>query len=146
VVPSAPWYAGTTVTRLLVLLAALAMLTLPVSYRGGAEFPHSHASLQLWFDAAHGSTDHHRRFEDGHEEHAADALSPARATVLPAPDVPAISKLVSHELPSVIAVSAVFGLVLARFRLSPVWAEIGALVGLSRRPEIPPPRPLPAPV
>lgn len=143
-VPSCPWYAGATVTRLFVLVAALTMLTLPVSYRAGADVAHPHAIIQLWLDAAHGSTDHHRRLETDHSQHDTHPTVPAvlRTTVLPAPDVPTLSELVSHELPSVIAVSVVAGLVLVLFRLMPVWTETGALVGQSRRPEIPPPRPL----
>ena len=43
----------------LIALVALGVLLSPVEYRGGADRAHPHAFVQLWFDAAQGSLDHH---------------------------------------------------------------------------------------
>ncbi|HEV2067558.1 MAG TPA: hypothetical protein VGR08_12050, partial [Thermomicrobiales bacterium] len=48
-------------TRLIFLAAALALLTMPVEYRGGAEEAHPHAVVQFWAEASRGSLSHHHR-------------------------------------------------------------------------------------
>ena len=52
-----------SLVRLAWLAALLGLLACPLEYRGGAEFPHAHAIFQLFYDAAHGSIDHHH--DDG---------------------------------------------------------------------------------
>ena len=49
-----------TLRKVVLLLAAVSALTMPVSYTGGRSVAHPHAFVQLFFDAAHGTTNHHK--------------------------------------------------------------------------------------
>ena len=132
--------------RLVWAVALLGLFTLPVEYRGGAEQPHPHGSYQLWFDAAHGMVDHHRR-------HVVDALAPAAApivavdagsppVVIDGGDGPRLSPVSRSAdrlplLPGALVVVA--AALLPGVRLA--WPAAPALVGTPVRPETPPPRP-----
>src|SRR4051812_43315208 len=80
--------------RGLVLGAALSLLSMPVSYRGGAEAAHAHVFFQAWIDAAHGSFDHHRA-EAGdaapHHGAAHRMAAPPAAREFPDPEGPTSS-------------------------------------------------------
>ena len=45
--------------RVFATVVAVSLLTMPVTYRGGAEAAHAHTILQLWEDARSGSFAHH---------------------------------------------------------------------------------------
>jgi hypothetical protein len=128
-------------------VALLGVLTVPVRYRGGAEVPHAHAIFQLWSDAAHGSTDHHRRWRMGEAatrptDHVAAGHRVTAAVVAAAdPDLPRLSDLTSeHERPLLILAVATLGLSVALFRSAPLWSGEPLPTGRRLRPEIPPPR------
>lgn len=57
------------VGRPVLLLSAVIVLAMPVSYTGGRSVSHPHAFVQLFFDAARGSTNHHgAEIVHGHAE------------------------------------------------------------------------------
>ncbi|HEX5497608.1 MAG TPA: hypothetical protein VFX03_00205 [Thermomicrobiales bacterium] len=52
----------------------LGLLACPIVYRGGAEWPHAHAIVQLLYDAAHGSIDHHDDGDLASDDDAGETL------------------------------------------------------------------------
>ena len=150
-----------TIGRLVCTVAALSLLTLPVQYRGGAELPHGHAFVQVWLDAAHGSTFHHDRLEAvAHPDHAhhhgdergalAGEAHPERDAARDrpvvagagSPDATQLSEVtLAIERFAVVLAVAVLGLSLVLLGLAPVRPALRALSGLRPIPETPPPRP-----
>ncbi len=139
--------------RAALLVAALALLAVPVSYRGGADVAHPHAFLQLWLDAAAGSTDHHRHHADGRADaHAAphetrgvatgrDPASDLAALRAAEPDRPVLSAMAGGtERATAIAavISSLFWSLLARPPLGS--SRQVPLRGRGPRPTTPPPR------
>ncbi len=46
-------------SRMLYAVAVVALLAIPVQYRGGADLPHAHALYQLWIPGGYGLVHHH---------------------------------------------------------------------------------------
>ncbi len=132
-------------SRLLLTVAALGLLMLPLDYRGGAEVEHPHAIFQLWFDAAHGTIDHHQRRI---EHEGSSSHQPRHATGHPAvadtaaPDVPQLTEAAStiERPPMIVASLAVLALALLLVRAIPLPSLPMLLAGLHPRPQTPPPR------
>ncbi len=126
--------------RLLYAVAVLGVLTLPVSYRGGAEVAHLHTVFQLWADGAHGSTDHHRR----REEPTAARLPELGRVVTAAPvrpDVPGLTEVTTlPERSLIIPALTVLGVFLLLTQPLPAWGVPYPLLGRRLRPDVPPPR------
>ena len=59
--------------RAIVTLVATSLLSMPVTYRGGAEAAHPHTIFQLWEDVRTGSYTHHGAAARAHHHHAAHA-------------------------------------------------------------------------
>ena len=122
----------------------LGLLMLPVNYHGGAEVAHPHAIVQLLIDAAHGSTDHHRRW--GHHDGTSHQTLPAKprpeTTVASSSlDAPRLTEVTpAHERPLLVPALAVLGLFLLLTQAAPIWGVAVSLVGRRPRPDVPPPR------
>ena len=133
-----------TLRRLVYAAAVLGALTLPVSYRGGADVAHPHAVFQLWADGADGSADHHHRREEraGASHEARDAERRPATTGAPSPpDVPRRTEVTpAHERPLIVPALALLGLVLLLTHVTPVWGVAVPLLGRRLRPDVPPPR------
>ena len=134
--------------RLAWVAAVLGLLALPVEYRGGAERPHAHAAVQLWFDAAHGAIGHHARAVGAT---ASDAAPPSpemvHASGLDADesDTPRLSALtLSAGRILFLAAGIVIPLPVLLHRRRPGWLLPEILTGSLPNPETPPPRPLAA--
>jgi hypothetical protein len=132
--------------RLVTLLFALSLLSMPVDYRGGAELPHAHALFQFWMTGDEDAFDHHGHGADRHEhEHGADHLddpAAAGANIDPSPNTPAVSELGSEaERGSVIALTLLLvALFMAGSGVQLVSTGARRLVGQLPSPEPPPPR------
>jgi hypothetical protein len=114
---------------------------MPIEYRGGADTPHAHASFQLWWDAAHGSTRHHVR-PDAPATTTMAAAAPAKTPVASVGrgDTPRLYDLTPViELPTILLLVSAL-LVLLADRLEPAWAAMAPLCGRVLPPETPPPR------
>jgi hypothetical protein len=147
------------------LVAATSLLSMPVSYRGGAEASHPHIFFQFWIDAANDSFDHHHA--GAHEESAEDPhgghehhghASHGDQGVAPSPDrTPTVGVGDGHDGPSlteqsvphirkltlVAASAATAGLPSGQ---TPATGAVGTPADRSVSPPTPPPRPtLPRP-
>jgi hypothetical protein len=133
--------------RSVLLLAALCLITMPQSYRGGAELSHPHAIFQFWLEDGHAATNHHHG--DGvadHDHPAASAYdAPAerenevRATATD--DTPTISQMTTSA-EATDAIGSVLGMwfVLLLATAKGVFAVRRLGPGLAPQPERPPPR------
>ncbi len=132
--------------RLLFALLALGMLSMPVQYRGGADFAHPHAVFQLWFDAARGTTDHFhmnamsQAIAGTHTMHATVPERPAEVQTAP-PTGPTIAGLTSgvEQAAAIGAALAVAGFVLFG-HVALATRTTRVLTGQFLQPEAPPPR------
>jgi hypothetical protein len=128
--------------KLLLVFAALCLLTLPQTYSGGASLPHPHAIFQFWIPGGDIPADHHH---DGEHDRAITVpMSPAAAAAA-ARAARSATATISQITPSYESSDAIGG-VLA------VWSPVlfAAVMShdfrdklpLGRRtpPEIPPPR------
>jgi len=135
--------------RLLTVLFALSLLSMPVDYRGGAELPHAHALFQFWMSGDADAFDHHGHGgSDSDVHHGLDQTGNSKrsstliTTRKTAPDIPAVSGMGSPaETGSVMALSLLLSVVLVvagRKLLIATWTRV--LVGMWPSPELPPPR------
>jgi hypothetical protein len=131
--------------RLLCVVALLGIALLPVEYRAGADTPHLHASFQLWWDAAHGSTEHHPWREAGALSAAPERAANPGPLRTDRPEGPGLSKLTTLiEYPAMLtAPLLLFTLALGATR---GWPAARRLVGRLLAPEPPPPRGLATPI
>jgi hypothetical protein len=132
-------------SRSLLLLAALCLVTMPQSYRGGAELAHPHAVFQFWIQGNHVSADHHHGDETGEHDHAISAghSAPTETSSVrtnPLDDIPTISQMTAAERADAIGsvLGAWFVLVLAA--ATGLFFVRGMGPGLAPSPERPPPR------
>lgn len=120
----------------------LALLTMPVSYRGGSDLAHPHSFVQFLVDAAAGSMNHHvDKSLVGNAGHAG-AGTHERVSWSTAPSgVPVLDQLgPANERASALGIALVAVLLLwAAGRVSIVKSET-PLVGLAPRPTPPPPK------
>ena len=130
------------IDRFLCVVALIGIALLPVEYRGGADTPHAHASLQLWWDTAHGSTRHHpwpgtmSRTPDNDARASASAIVPEGNL-----DSPTVSKLTTAiEYPAIVTVLPL--LFCLALRVPRAWSVSPLRVGRFPAPETPPPRSL----
>jgi len=111
---------------------------MPVSYTGGRSVAHPHAFVQLFFDAAHGTTNHHKMAGMAH--HA----PPIRREVLlvDVPDDTSIITVPGGAMERVGLIGSViltaFSLLLAGFPRVGTMAK--RLLGIDVLPDTPPPR------
>lgn len=129
-----------------VVVLALALTTMPVSYRGGTDTAHPHAFLQFLVEAAAGAMKHHRIGPvDGHDAHGAqhsEAASEEASYVAAASrGQPAFDQLTPvNERTSAIAIS----LLVAAFAIGSgallMASHADRLVGIVVRPQSRPPR------
>ncbi len=126
------------VGRALLLLAAVSVFAMPVSYTGGRSVSHPHAFVQLFFDAARGSTNHH-----------GDATAHGHAGLIPREfflvDVPDDTPVVtptggSSERVALVSMALAAGLLLILTGLPTIDTTRPRLVGRMVGPDIPPPR------
>ncbi len=127
--------------RALLLLAAVIVLTMPVSYTGGRDVSHPHAFVQLFFDAARGSTNHH----GPSTTHGHVAPLPREFFLVDVPDDAPIVTLTagSSERVVLVSMSLAAGLLLllaAPPRTDTIRSRVN---GRNDGPETPPPRWLP---
>jgi len=135
--------------RLMTILAALSLLSMPVDYKGGAELAHAHGLFQFWLPGGHAEInlqDHHHGHQTDRDarksgaRHADEAT--AGAKVDPLPDRPSLSEMgTPAEKASGIAVSLLLAiLAIAATRQSFLRSPTQRLKGLVPLPELPPPR------
>ena len=133
----------------LLVVSALSLVGMPVSYRGGAKESHPHAFLQLWLDAAHGSFNHHNQQEVN--DQSTPITSSDREHVRPN-QAPVIADGADDDGPRITAMTVLEGRTLVL--IAGTWlilcfgaagrrlfAQGSMLNGRSPRPEFPPPRP-----
>lgn len=127
-----------TLHKVVLLLAAVSALTMPVSYTGGRSVAHPHAFVQLFFDAAQGTTSHHQT--PSMTRHAppihrnvflVDVPDDAPVTTVPGGAVERVG-LIGSVLAS--------GYVLFLTGLPRMRSVPGRLNGIEVIPDIPPPR------
>ena len=137
-------FVGTTRTfdRFLFAVLAVSLLTMPVTYTGGAEMPHPHVFFQVWIDVAHGSFDHHHEHHPAMGmRHAGGMAAEAPASHVGDPDAPSLIDQTAPDTRQLALVaSALPLLVLAWRRRRPRPADHAAPCGLAAIPEPPPPR------
>jgi hypothetical protein len=122
------------------------MLSMPVQYRGGADFAHPHAIVQLWIDAARVTTDHyhvsqtHPQAGGSHAGHGAVPERPAEVQTAP-PNAPVIAGLTwAVERAAAVAAALVVASFILFGRLPRGASAPFGLAGRTIRPEPPPPR------
>ena len=127
--------------RALLALAAVSVLTMPVSYTGGREVSHPHAFVQLFFDAARGSTNHH----GPGTTHGHVAPLPREFFLVDVPDdTPIVSPTVgSSERVVLVSMSLAAGLLLLLAAHSRIDTIRSRVTGRNDGPDTPPPRWLP---
>jgi hypothetical protein len=132
--------------RLLLIVAAISLLSMPIDYRGGAELPHAHALFQFWMSGDADAFDHHGPSHDENHEHdqsdGHDTYSLPMSSRNAVPDTPTVSNMGSPaEMGSVLALSLLLTTLLfaeGRRLLIATWNR--TLVGILPSPERPPPR------
>ncbi len=129
--------------RVLFALVAFSLLSMPVSYRGGAEAAHPHVFVQLWVDAANTSFDHHGRDDHQPASSAARLSAPPQSVTAiddDAADGPALSSSVVPEVRSLALIASAW--VAWQFGRIGTQAHgaCSILGGRSPCPDIPPPR------
>jgi hypothetical protein len=134
--------------RLLFLVTAIGVLSMPVSYRGGAEQVHPHAFIQLWIDAEHGSFDHHHggaanaANHRGHDENnAADMPEEGTSPVSVEPGKPLLSPPTAPETHDLTLVALAMSALALCVVGSSLVGRLCRVTGRTIRPDIPPPRP-----
>ncbi|MEA2512323.1 MAG: hypothetical protein QOJ59_1810 [Thermomicrobiales bacterium] len=135
----------------LLLLAALCLLLMPQSYKGGASLSHPHAIFQFWIPGGHLSADHHHGEDDRHNhDHAAPQTQSSAERQSTTPVRRADTPTISPVTPTA-EISAAIGGVLSSWFVLLLAAAAGLFVvrglraGLTPSPERPPPRLVPAP-
>ena len=131
----------TTIARLrkaVLLLAAVSALTMPVSYTGGRSVAHPHAFIQLFFDAARGTTNHHQMAEMAHH---APPIHPEVFLVDVPEDTPIVTVL-GGAIERVAMIGSVLtaGFVLLLAGLPRIGSVASRLAGIAATPDKPPPR------
>ena len=134
-------------SRGLLLLAALCLMTMPQSYRGGAELSHPHAVFQFWLQGGHLSADHHRGggvdLDHDHRLTATELSAEVGASVRTnhGTDTPTISQMTTSA-ESGDAIGGVLGtwFVLLLAAAGGLFVVRGMGHGLTPLPERPPPR------
>lgn len=127
--------------RALLLLAAVSVLTMPVSYTGGRDVSHPHAFVQLFFDAARGSTNHHGpnmpSMKHGHVEPL-----PREFFLVDVPDdTPVVTPTGgSSERVVLVSMSLLVGMMLLLAAHPRIDTFRPPMSGRDDGPEIPPPR------
>ena len=133
---------GTTKAMLrkaVLLLAAVSALTMPVSYTGGRNVAHPHAFIQLFFDAANGTTNHHNMSEMAH--HHAPPVD-RDIFLVDVPDDTPIVTLPGGAMERVALIGSVLaaGFTLVLAGLPRIGAVVSRLTGIEIIPDSPPPR------
>lgn len=128
--------------RLLFAVVALGLLTMPVTYTGGAELPHPHVFFQVWIDVAHGSFDHHHDYHHAvAAEHGPGAPASAAVADAGASDGPSLTDPTAPDTRQLTLVGLACGAVAGvAGRLRRKASDFFAPNGLARGPEPPPPR------
>jgi hypothetical protein len=126
---------------LVLLVAALSLLAMPVTYSGGAEEPHAHVFFQVWIDAAYGSFDHHHADADAMPHHdGGRSAAPLAARAHTDSDGPTTSAPTAPEVRE-LALAPLAGAPPASRRVGPAPARpLPTLLGRTERPLLPPPR------
>ncbi len=130
--------------RVLYAVAVIALLVMPVQYRGGAALPHAHALFQLWTHGGHGLV-HHGLHAGGQalslsasSRASGDTSAVVASADLGGPVLTAMTHL--HEKAAGIAVVVLAALLLVLHRSTLGNQAYIRLVGLTCRPSYPPPR------
>jgi hypothetical protein len=129
--------------RLVLSFLALALLSTPVSYRGGSDVAHAHSFLHFLSDAATGSLDHHRRWAaDETARHGEHDRAESATFVVPAPaGVPGIEALgPASERASAIGLAMLLLAAMIAGGLPLILSRSGMVIGRGLRPPVPPPR------
>jgi len=146
--------------KLMFGLAALALLTMPIDYHGGADIAHAHAVFQFWTARGHDAADHHHHSHEStrtrtnshstvggrwfSDQRAMRTIENGSQTALtPPPDVPVITSLVNSAERNGPLASAIAMTAMLDFGSPPLFAtKTAKLSAASRPPRTPPPRPL----
>lgn len=124
--------------RAVLLLAAVSVLAMPVSYTGGRNVSHPHAFVQLLFDAARGSTNHHRATT--HHVHTEPVAREFFLLDVP-DDTPVVSPTGgSIERVALVSMALTAGIFLNLGRLPGIESAWARLAGRTFGPDLPPPR------
>jgi hypothetical protein len=132
--------AKTILRKAVLLLATVSALTMPVSYTGGRSVAHPHAFMQLFFDAARGTTSHHQM--GGMTHH----VPPIHRDVflVDVPDDTPVMTIPSGAMERVALIGSVLAAASVLFLAGPprIGSVLGRLTGIAVIPDIPPPRPV----
>ncbi len=130
--------------RTVYALAVIALLAMPVQYRGGAALPHPHALFQLWNPGGHGLVHHDTHAGERVLSMSASgkANSGSQAVVaLADPGGPALTGMTTlGEKAAALTVVAAAALLLVLHRPTVSGQMARRLIGLTCRPTDPPPR------
>ncbi|MDP9359517.1 MAG: hypothetical protein M3R02_30375 [Chloroflexota bacterium] len=131
-------------SRTLYAVAVVALLAIPVQYRGGADLPHAHALYQLWIPGGYGLVHHHPHVGErvlsmnlsGEANGPPDVVG-TRADA----DGPALAAMTTlAEKSASLAVTVAAALLLLLDRPAVSGQRACRLVGFTWRPADPPPR------
>jgi hypothetical protein len=133
------------VRKAVLLLAAVSALTMPVSYTGGRSVAHPHAFVQLFFDAASGTTNHHNMSGmsgmPGMAHHHAPPVH-REVFLVDVPDDTPIVTMPGGAMEQVALIGSVLaaGYALVLAGLPRIGAAVSRLTGIDVIPDSPPPR------
>lgn len=133
--------------RAVLLLAAVSALTMPVSYTGGRSVAHPHAFIQLFFDAANGTTNHHNVAGMSGMPGMAHHHAPPVVRDVFLVDVPGDTPIVTLPGGAIEQVALIGSVLAAGYALflaglPRVGTGIARLTGVDLVPDSPPPRSL----
>jgi hypothetical protein len=132
-------------SRMLLLVVALCLVTMPQSYKGGAERSHPHAIFQFWVAGGHHAARHHHGDDRDIDHHRAGDMPAAQSTSAGGSaaraDTPTISQMATSA-GSGDAIGGDFGiwLVLIFGAATVIFFVRGLGAGSAPSPERPPPR------
>ena len=111
---------------------------MPVSYTGGRSVAHPHAFIQLFFDAANGTTNHHKMAEITH--HAPPVNT--EVFLVDVPNGTPIITMPGGSMERVVLIGSVLSAGYALFLagLPRIGSAVSRLTGISVVPDSPPPR------
>jgi len=135
--------------RVIATTVALSLLSMPVTYRGGADAAHAHTIFQLWEDVRIGLFTHHSAHSDhvgGVDQVEATAREPVKGSppgteaVESAPDAPVVNSAFTPSVRGTMLALPSAPLLLVSESFSARVRTSGRLDGITDAPIAPPPR------